>query len=168
MVAMPNRVKVVVVISALALAAGLLALALGAKPTQAQAETDTVNVRTPLEGTFVNPCTEEEFTFEGTAHEVLHSTVNASGGFLFMVHGNFQVQGESASGAKYVVHQSEASTFVLSEAADNFTATRNLQFIRVGSATPEEEFVIKQVVHFTINANGEATSDVVEETVECK
>jgi len=128
MVAMPNRVKVVVVMSALALAAGLLALALGAKPTQAQAETDTFNERVPIEGVFFNPCTGEFVTYEGTLHQVFHVTEDPSGVAHFKGHSKTQVQGVSTSGAKYVAHQTEndyTKFDVFSESATNFTLTHS-------------------------------------------
>jgi hypothetical protein len=168
MIAMPNRVKVVVVMLALALVAGLLALALGAKPTQAQAQTDTFNQRAPIDGVFFNECTGEFVTYAGTEHVVIHRTEDASGGFHFKFHENIQVQGESASGAKYVAHEIDNESEVFSESADNLTITRTLQFIRQGSETATDDFLLKQLVHFTINANGELTSEVVNQKVECK
>jgi hypothetical protein len=163
MVAMPNRVKVVVVMSALALAAGLLALALGAKPTQAQAENFKVNDRFTGEGAFLNTCTGEFVSYEGTEHFVIHITEDASGGFHFRGHTNVQAQGVSTSGAKYVAHSisnSHDKFDVFSESAENFTFTQTLQFIRQRSETSEDDFVLKQVEHVTLNANGEITSVV--------
>jgi hypothetical protein len=159
MVAMQNRVKVVVVMSALALAAGLLALALGAKPTQAQAENSKVNDRFTFEGReLLNPCTGEVVSYEGTEHFVFHTTEDASGGFHIRSHTNVQAQGVSTSGAKYVAHSIDNSHDFFSESAENFQFTSTVQFIRQGSETSEEDFVLKQVSHVTVNANGEITS----------
>jgi hypothetical protein len=169
MVAMQNRVKVVVVMSALALAAGLLALALGAKPTQAQAETDHFNDRVPVEGVFFNECTGEFVTFEGTQHIVGHSTEDASGGAHFWIRLHSQVQGVSTSGAKYVARGNTSfHDNISSESAANFTFMETIQFIRQGSETAEDDFQSKFLFHVTVNANGELTSEVEQVDVECK
>jgi hypothetical protein len=149
-----------VMVSALALAAGLLTLTLLAKPAQAQAETFTDTFQGPLTRLVTNPCTGEEVLLEGTQNLVVHTTIDANGGFHFLTRGNAEVQGESASGVKYVAHQTlqERSN---SESATTLTFTNNLQVIRQGSATPTpDDFVIKQVTHVTVNANGEITSVV--------
>jgi hypothetical protein len=158
MLVIPARVKVVVVmVSALALAAGLLTLTLLAKPAQAQAETFKDSVREPFTALVTNPCTGEDVLLEGTQHLVVHTTIDANGGFHFQSWGNAQLQGESASGAKYVAHQTLHER-INSEAASNFTRTDTIQIIRQGSATSTDDFVIKQVQHVTVNANGEITS----------
>ena len=94
MIVIPNRVRVVVVVSALALAAGLLTLALLAKPTQAQAETITSTERLPLNNTYFNPCTGEEFHIEGTVHLVQHRTIDENGTDHVQVHSNTQGRGQ--------------------------------------------------------------------------
>jgi hypothetical protein len=169
MVAMPNRVKVVVVMSALALAAGLLALALEAKPTQAQAEIiERINDRDTIEGELFNECKGEFVSYEGTSHFVLHIKEDASGGFHIKAHTNIQVHGVSTSGAKYVAHEIDNSHNFFSESADNFTFTQTAQFIRQGSETSEDDFQAKGLTHVTVNANGEVTSSFEELEIECK
>jgi len=169
MVAMPNRMRLVVVMSALALAAGLLTLALLAKPTQAQAETATVNERFPVAFEIENPCTGEVVFIEGTLHSVFHITRDADGGFHIKGHNNFQAQGVSPSGAKYVVHESANRQLNFrDESADNFTFLVTLEAIRQGSATPEDDFKVKALIHITANANGELTAEVVKIRGECK
>jgi hypothetical protein len=168
MVAMPNRVKVVVVMSVLALAAGLLALALGAKPTQAQAENFMINDRDTIEGELFNECTGEFVSYEGTEHFVFHITEDASGGFHVRAHTNIQVHGVSTSGAKYVAHEIDNSHEFFSQSAENFTFTQTVQFIRQGSKTSEDDFQVKGLEHVTVNANGEVTSSFEELEIECK
>jgi hypothetical protein len=169
MLVITARVKVVVVmVSALAVAAGLLTLALLSQPAQAQAETDTFNQRIPIEGTLLNPCTGGIVTYEGTQHVVIHRTQDASGGFHFKFHASAHALGESASGAKYVAHRTQNDIDFFSESASNFTTTDTLQFIRQGSETPEDDFQAKITQHFTINANGELTSEVINQEEECK
>ena len=172
MLVITARVKVVVImVSALAVAAGLLTLALLSQPAQAQAETDTFNQRVPVEAEIANPCTGELVTFEGTVHQVVHRTVDASGGFHFKGQTSVQVQGVGTSGAKYVAHETrneQSNVDVVSESASNFTFTDTVQFIRQGSETSEDDFQGKLTIHTTINANGELTSEVVNTETECK
>jgi hypothetical protein len=169
MVAMTNRMRLVVVMSALALAAGLLTLALLAKPTQAQAETETFNERFPFAFEIENPCTGEVVFIEGTLHFVFHITQDADGGFHIKGHLNFQGKGVSPSGAKYVVYESANSQFNFrAESADNFTSPVTFQVIRQGSPTPEDDFKVKALFHFTENANGELTAEVFKFEAQCK
>ncbi len=169
MVAMTNRMRLVVVVSALALAAGLLTLALLAKPTQAQAQTETFNERFAFEFVAFNPCTGEEFFAEGTSHVVFHITQDPSGGSHVKSHLDSHGQGVSESGAKYVLHDTTngQNNFRLF-AQENFTATETFKTIRQGEATPEDDFLTHVVFHYTFNANGELTSEVVKVEVECK
>ena len=166
MLVIPARVKVVVVmVSALALAAGLLTLTLLAKPAQAQAETFKDSFQGPLTKLVTNPCTKEEVLLEGTQNLLVHTTIDANGGAHILIRGNSaQLQGESASGVKYVAHQTINQILngsFSSETGTTFTVTNTLQVIRQGSATPTpDDFVLNQVTHVTLNANGEITSVV--------
>jgi hypothetical protein len=161
MVVMTTRGRAVVLVVALALAASLLTLAVVlAKPAQAQAQTFTDTFQGPLTTLVKNPCTGEAVLLEGTQNLVVHTTIDANGGFHFLTRGNAEVQGESASGVKYVAHQTlqERSN---SESATTYTFTNTFQVIRQGSATPTpDDFVLKEVTHVTVNANGEITSVV--------
>ena|SRR5215211_6080119 len=172
MVVMTTRARAVVLVVALALAASLLTLAVVlAKPAQAQAQTDHFNERVPISGVFVNPCTGEEVTYEGTIHLVFQRTEDASGGFHFKGHQNIQVQGVGTSGAKYVIletNNQQQNFDVFSESASSFTSTDTFQVIRQGSETAEDDFQGKATFHVTVNANGEVTSDVVKFESECK
>jgi hypothetical protein len=165
MIVIPARVKVVVVmVCALALAAGLLTLTLLAKPAQAEAQTFRDSFRGPLTRLVTNPCTKEEVLLEGSENLLLYTTTDANGGVHFLVRGNAELQGESASGVKYVAHQTInriVNDSISSETATTITLTNNLQVIRQGSATPTpDDFVLQQVIHLTVNANGEITSVV--------
>jgi hypothetical protein len=172
MIVIPVRVKVVVVmVCALALAAGLLTLTLLAKPAQAQAETSRDTVRGPLTRLVTNPCTGETILLEGTQNIFVQTTIDANGVTHIQAHGNAQVQGESASGVKYVAYQTLDQTVhesVSSESAATLTFTNTFQLIRQGSATSTpDDFVLKEVTHVTVNANGEITSVVNEFEEEC-
>jgi hypothetical protein len=163
MVVMTTRGRAVVLVVALALAASLLTLAVVlAKPAQAQPD-QIINERQLVALTIVNPCTGEEVFVEGTQHINFHFYEDATGGSHFKGHNNLQATGVSDIGAKYIVHDSVNSHDkfdVFSESASNFTFTWTEHFIRQGSATPTDDFVIKFVTHVTMNANGEVTSVV--------
>ena len=172
MVVMTTRARGVGLVVALALAASLLTLAVVlAKPAQAQAQTEHFNDRDTISGVFFNECTGEFVTYEGTDHLVFNSTQDASGKFHFKGHNNIQVQGVSESGAKYVAHQihnSHENFDVASDSANTFTLTDTLQFIRQGSVTSEDDFQAKVTIHITTNANGETTSEVFIQNIECQ
>jgi hypothetical protein len=75
----------------------------------------------------------------------------------------------SSSGAKYVDHNS--SNIQLNFRADSavtFTRTVSGVMIRKGSAAPEDDLVVKFLTRFTINANGEVTSEVLKAKIVCK
>jgi hypothetical protein len=147
-----------------------MTLALAAGMALAQATTDTFNDRSPLAGEVINPCTGELVLFEGTTHFVFHRTVDAGGGFRFKGHENLQAKGVSDSGAKYIVHEvgNDQENFdVFSDSADNFTLMGTLQYIRQGSETAEDDFQAKLLVHVTVNANGELTSEILKAETEC-
>ncbi len=168
MIVIPNRLRVVVLFSALALAAGLLVLAVQAKPAQAQAETGTSPQRFSFAGTLINPCTGETFFVEGTQLFLFHTTLDADGGEHFNVNSTFQGQGVSDSGVKYVFR--ETAPFHIKNALDSantFTGMATGRFIRQGSATPEDDFLVKFMSHVTINANGELTSEFATMEIEC-
>jgi len=168
MIVIPNRLRVVVLFSALALAAGLLMLALQAKPAQAQAETGTFPQRFSFAGTLINPCTGETFFVEGTQLFLFHTTLDADGGEHFNVNSTIQAQGVSDSGVKYVF-QETGPTHIKNalDSANTFTSTDTGRFIRQGSTTPEDDFVVKIMSHVTINANGELTSESTTLEIEC-
>jgi hypothetical protein len=174
MVVIPARVKVVVVmVSALALAAGLLTLTLLSKPAQAQAETVTDTDQIPL-SFFAASCSsldpEFEFIlFEGTLQTVAHTTMDANGGFHTKVEFHIWGQGEGlSSGDKYVFNDIRNSTFNSPTGAVlNVTQLQTSQLIRQGSATPTDDLQAKTLVHISINAQGELTAEVRNESVSC-
>jgi hypothetical protein len=170
MVVIPARVKVLVVmVSALALAAGLLTLTLLSKPAQAQAQTSTDIERTPFIE-FVSGCSgEETFLLEGTLRTVAHTTMDASGGFHTKFQFHLWGQGEGlSSGDKYVFNDIQNRTFnSRTGAVLNITQLQTFQIIRQGSATPTDDLQATTLVHLTINAQGELTAEVRNESVSC-
>jgi hypothetical protein len=170
----PNRVRVVAAMSALGLAVGLLTLALLAKPTQANAQTEHFNEWVPIASLIANECTGEPVSIEGTVHVVGTTTQDAAGGTHVQGHTNFVGQGVGiASGAEYVVREVQNThgnihDFEGDQAPANFTQPYTFHVIRKGSAMPEDDFLLHMVFHITVNANGEVTSEVGEESIECQ
>ncbi len=171
MLVISARVRVVVVmVSALALAAGLLTMALLSKPAQAQAETFTSSDRDAFLIAFES-CTGEVLEVQGTLHAVAHTTIDPNGTFHTTFHNNIQGGAESASGAKYVFNSSSTNQQNFSvSGTPPFIATNTMSFrlIRQGSATPTDDLMVKVLIHQTVNANGEITSEVVKFEATCK
>jgi hypothetical protein len=160
-------VKAVVVVSALAFAAGLLTLALLAKPTQAQVRTETLTERTPFEfEPFANPCTGEQVFVEGTQTFVFHVTEQPNGAFFISGVNKFQGRAVGASGVEYVYREIARGHFnVTSSSAENFTNLATVKLIPKGS--PEDAFKLTFFVRYTINANGEVTSEIIKFEEDC-
>jgi hypothetical protein len=174
MVVIPARVKVLVVmVSALALAAGLLTLTLLSKPAQARAETVTDTVQIPHSFPAASCSSPEgEFEFillEGTLQTVSHTTMDANGGFHTKAQFHIWGQGEGlSSGDKYVFNDIQNSTFNSPTGAVlNITQLQTFQIKRQGSATPTDDLQAKTLVHITVNAQGELTAEVRNESVSC-
>jgi hypothetical protein len=171
MIIIANRVRVVVVmVSALAVAGGLLTLALLEKPAQAQAETITDNDRSTFDGP-VASCTGEFVFIEGTMHTVSHTTIDETGVRHIKFHFSLQGVGEGASsGDKYVFHRLINQHFNRTGAPeDNFNATitETAKLMRQGSATPTSDFILKLLLHVTLNDQGEVTAEVSKFEEEC-
>jgi hypothetical protein len=169
----PNRGRVVAVIWALALAGGLLTLELLlAKPTQAQAQTEHFNERTPQTFEFF-ACTGEWVVVEGTLHVVGTTTQDADGKVHVQGHSDFGGEGVGiTSGAEYVVRELGNQAAFAEDVNDpfgsaSFTQTYTRHVMRKGSTTPEDDSLVRVTFHITI-VNGEVTSEVVEESAECK
>jgi hypothetical protein len=161
--------RIVVVLGVAAVMAAMVALTAGT--ALAQSETETFNDRVPIEGRLFNACTQEFVTYEGTQYFVLHITEDPNGGFHVKGHFHNQIQGVSTSGAKYVTHQTENNHQyfdVFSESGSNFTFTQTTQVIRQGSETSADDFQAKGLMHLTVNANGEITSQFEQFESECK
>jgi hypothetical protein len=171
MLVIPNRVNIVAVMSALALVVGLLTLALPANPAQSQAETITTNDHSTFNQLFTSSCTGEVFFVQGTLHTVAHTTIDETG----VIHTKYRIaitgQGESDSGAKYVLHDAfNAQANVPGAAGEQFNATSTTThtLIRQGSPTPTDDVQIKLLSHVTLNDHGELTAEVFKmEAAEC-
>jgi hypothetical protein len=135
---------------------------------QAQEQRD----RVPVVFDFFDPCTGESVIFNGTVQVFFDVKEDANGGSHFQGHAYLHGQGVSASGAKYVLNETQnnhQNFNVFSESgAANFHITQSLRVIRVGSAgTSTDDFKTETLLQLTINANGEVTANVSQAEAEC-
>jgi hypothetical protein len=156
--------RMVVVLGVAALMAALIA-----GPVAAQAQSEMINERIHFTSITFNPCTgDEAIVIKGTLHIVTHFTLDAAGGVHFKGYTGGQSRGVSTSGAKYVIVSATDGHQFISDSADNFTFNERVNFIRQGSATPEDDFQGHILIHFTRNANGEITAEFANFEFECR
>ena len=135
-----------------------------------QAVTSTTNDSVPFNATFFVPCAAdgagELVALSGDLHVLLHATTNDTGGTSIKTH--FQPQGISGvgltTGDTYrgtgVTQQHESNT-----GADEFTFVNNVNLLAPG---PGNNLLVHQPIHVTISANGELTSLVANNNVDCR
>ena len=153
------------------LAITLLALTL-AGPAFAQALAITTNDFIPFAQITFVPCANggagEAVLLEGTLHVQNHVTIN-NNRITLKVH--FQPQGAIGTGLvtgdKYQstgVTQQEQSLPITNGAAE-FTLVNNFKIIGVG---PDNNLLVHQTFHVTVDANGVVTTTVDNTTIECR
>ena len=147
-----------------------LLVAAASAPTAgtAQATTVTTNETIPLTDTRTNPCNLDQVTFSGEMHVTNHVTTDSGGGTHVRTHVNYQdVTGTGLpSGAQYRVVTSTNETL-----NDNDTPQSELtviQVVRFISQGVVPNFQLQVVLHITINANGQTTSEVTETRIICR
>lgn len=148
----------------------LLALAASSDATTAaaQATTVTTNETIPFTDTRSNPCNLDLVTFSGDLHIANHVTTDSSGGTHVRSHVNYQnVSGTGApSGATYRVVTSTNETLNDNDGPQSeLTVIQVVRLISQGSAP---NFQLQIVLHITINANGQTTSEVTETRIICR
>jgi hypothetical protein len=144
-----------------------LALGLLLVPVSSSAAT-VQNVIEPLNASFFNPCTGDTIAFSGTFHFVIGETADGSGGFhMHIDHNVSDVTGVGApSGSVYhAVGAGSMDVNVQPPFPAESTTTFVINFISVGG-TPN--FVGNEMTHFTINANGTTTAQVMRISFTCK
>ena len=145
-----------------ATAGGTSSSASGGSPsatTQAQAaETSTETQRVETTGGFLDLCNGDTVEVAGTFNQVFHTTINGNN-VLFGLHQTGGVTGTSqTTGARYIWNSSfqvsERTTLV--NGATTLALVEHNRFIALGSAA---SFNAKLLIHVTINANGDVTTD---------
>lgn len=127
-----------------------------------QASTTISNQRIEFDFLVTN-CSGEPVVFLGEAHVLQQSTGNQNGGHSF-VHINFSLQGESASGTRYIANE-QLNGIEVTNGATVFQNDGRLNAISQG---PEDNLRVHTTIHFTVNANGEVTAEQFEFETECQ
>lgn len=136
---------------------------------RSSATTTIQNLDIPFSSLQFVPCANggagENVLLEGTLHLVSRFTVSANGEASATVHENLQgVSGTGQiTGDKYQGTDSNTLGATLA-AGTTFTQTSSFQVIGPG---PDNNFTAHLTSHFTVNANGEITSDHFISSVEC-
>ena len=136
------------------------------------ASTVTTNDRVPFAGMVVVPCANngagEVVAVSGTLHVLTHQTLSSSGNVHVKVH--FQPQG--ATGVGLTTGDQYRGTGVTQEETNlngplpiTDTFIDNFRIIGPG---PNNNLLIHQTIHITINANGVVTAEVTNISVECR
>jgi hypothetical protein len=146
----------------------LAAAASSPSPAAAQATTVTTNETIPFTDTRTNPCNMDIVTFSGELHIANQVTTDSSGGSHVRSHVNYQnVTGTGTpSGLTYNVRTTTNETVNDSDGPQSeLTVIQVIRLITQGSAP---NFQLQVVLHITINANGQTTSEVTETRIYCR
>ena len=134
--------------------------------------TETTNLRIPLDLVVFVPCAAggagELVALSGTLHVLTHVTESPTGNLHLKAH--FQPQGVSGvgltTGDKYQgTGVTQRQTNINGPLPFTDTFINNFRIIGQG---PDNNFTVHQTIHFTVNANGEVTAEVVNTKVECQ
>ncbi len=134
----------------------------------AQASTTTTSENIPFTSSLFNQCNGDTVTFSGTLHVTNTYTVDASGGTHLKTHSNYQdVTGTGApSGINYNVRT--ISNEVVNDADGAQSSATVISIVKLTAQGPALDFYLRIVIHVTVNANGETTSQVQEVSIECR
>lgn len=105
----------------------------------------------------ITACTGEIVTFLGTAHFIQHATANGNGGVQTFFHVNFNLEGVSPSGTRYVVN--EAVNVPAVSSADGATVFQSEGTLVGVSQGNEDNLLLHTVIRFTVNSNGEVVGE---------
>jgi hypothetical protein len=140
-----------------------------AGPAAAQSRPFTVNIRFPVQiGVFV-PCANggagEGVILTGILHEQFHVTEFADGTFFLKIHDQPQnIKGVGdATGAIYMATGVTQSRF--KSTGRQTTFINNFRIIGQGRGN---NFLVQQLMHVTVNANGQITAEFDGARVDCK
>lgn len=146
----------------------ILFAAFASAPAFAQATTTTTNEDIPFTSSVFNQCNGDNVTFSGTMHVVNTLTTDADGGTHLKTHTNYQdVTGTGTpSGITYRV-KSVSNEVVNDNDGPQYNATV-ISTLRLNAQGPALNYFLRIVMHVTINANGETTTQTQEVSVECR
>ncbi len=158
------KIRAVCRLLTLILSVALVAVSLSL-PVRAEVVTNT---SVPFSTTVYNSCTGEPVHLTGELHVLVHITEDGNGGFHFYSH--FQPMGVSgqglASGRNYqAVGETIRMSNDSSESQFEGSFVNNFKIVGQG---PGGNFMVHTNTHFTVNANGDVTADIVNSSVECR
>jgi hypothetical protein len=111
----------------------------------------------------------EDVLLTGNLHQMLHGTASNTDNVVTTLHNNARLSGIGATtGDLYhstVIDKSQILFHFFHRQGQVFTDVFTIRMIGQGSGT---NFVIRQLIHFTANANGSGTASVDKLTVDCK
>ena len=138
-------------------------------PALAQATTTTTNTTVPISDTFTNAfCpAAEPVAISGEVHSLIHTTIDAGGGFHITIHFNNQgVSGTGVTtGAQYQL--TEQLTFHFNTRGPFPQEVAQVNRLVLSGQGPSNNMLGKFTVHVTINANGETTVSFGNFSFEC-
>jgi hypothetical protein len=136
---------------AVAVLAGLLTVPATASGAAA---VDTVVVDVPVEEIFLSPCTGEEILLTGDIHFVVHSVIDANGGFHLSGTAASHLAGVGlTTGQRYRVNAANPM-HTMEVGATTDTLVSHFSIVAPG---PDNNLLGHATNHFTRNANGEIT-----------
>jgi hypothetical protein len=108
----------------------------------------------------------ESVYLSGYLHIVFSTTVDGNGGFHTRIHHNPQgITGVGElSGDKYQA-VGQTRTVTNGRVGETYTFVNNYKIIGQGRGN---NFLVHDTIHYTVNANGEVTSELANTSVECR
>jgi hypothetical protein len=163
---MQSYIMLAVLLASPGLAAGCAGHELATEVDGAMPQaTVSANERDPLSQLLSNPCNGDVVAIEGVMHVVFGVHVDQAGGThvqaRIIEHGAGIGQ---AAGDKYSF---SADTNFVSNTLDPSSETTQVVNVRLVGQGTVPNFRAQQVLHFTVNANGQATAVVDKLTSEC-
>ena len=147
----------------------LLVLAFTATDAAAQAESQKI----PFAQVAFVPCADggagENVLIEGTLHILSKFSFDANGGVHVKLH--FQPQGATGTGLSTgdVYHATGVTQETLNINASGLPITNTfINSFKIIGEGPNNNLLIQETVHVTINENGELTANVVNLSAECR
>jgi len=154
-------------------ASALLAMTIGAQPALASANSSTTNVKFPIQVALTVPCANggagETVFLSGRLNSLFHITVDNTGGLHVKSHNNPQaVRGVGlTTGAKYRGTGVTQQRINFGATGLPFTTTFVNNFRIIGQG-PGNNFLVHEIFHITVNANGTVKAVVDNFRVTCK
>ena len=133
------------------------------RPTMAQATSTTTNTQMPFTATMTD-CNGQPVVVSGTMHQITHFTTSASGGTHAHINNNWQNASGVSGTTTYRGVSNNHHHFNSNGSQSEFTTIDDVRLI---SAGPLDNLMIRVHMHTTINANGELTSSFVRFEVVC-